>query len=257
MKSTLFWLNALLLIIALGLIIWLLARGSQAECKEGQKLNQSCDQTSDCNTGLVCEKTQNGITGVCKVPSGGVCATSNDCSLDLKCQNGICMSSGGGVNGPCPCKEGLTCVNNVCKIKIGGKCTQNTDCANGLCVNNICVVTNPDYFVELNSGCSDTSNCSDSSNCPDYSTYTDSSDHYKKCHKCSLSYIDCSCDTSSYSYYRSRSHKKNKKNKNNKKNKRYTYSDSYENHKNRSKSSDSLGFLKSDSNDGYRKNHSY
>lgn len=144
MSSTLFWVNIVLLVIIIALIIWLLARGSQAGCKEGQKINQSCTQNSDCNTGLVCDQLLGGA--VCKVPSGGVCETNTECSTNLTCQNGVCMGKGGGLNDPCPCGEGLTCVNNVCKRKIGGTCVVNADCADGVCKNNVCATSNPAAF---------------------------------------------------------------------------------------------------------------
>ena len=76
-----FWVGVLILVIIIGLIIWMLSRGSQKVCTSKAKLNEKCDQTSDCNVGLVCDKTT-GSDGVCKVQTGGVCSETRQCSAD-------------------------------------------------------------------------------------------------------------------------------------------------------------------------------
>lgn len=195
MNSTLFWINIILLVVIIALIIWLLARGSQTECKERAKLNQSCTQNSDCNTGLVCDQLLGGK--VCKVPSGGVCETSTDCSTNLTCQNGVCMAKGGGLNDPCPCGEGLTCVNNVCKRKTGGPCAVNSDCADEICKDNVCAISDPAAFA-------DTNNCGEcgmySCECyRKYDTYDYSDDEHK--------YYYSSSDSRSY-HKKRRNHKR-------------------------------------------------
>jgi hypothetical protein len=138
--SPIFWLIIIVLILILILVGWLLLRNTQTTT-EKRKLNQTCSKTSDCNTGLVCDKTD-GTIGVCKVSNGGVCSADSDCSSDSTCQDGICVA-GSGVDKPCPCGEGLTCVNNVCKVAIGETCNSDEECASGMCQCNVCVVTDP------------------------------------------------------------------------------------------------------------------
>ncbi len=190
MNSALFWVNIILLVIIIALIIWLLARGSGATTLEKQKVNQSCTQTSDCNTGLVCSVTP-GTGGVCKVASGGVCSDTAECGTGLTCQKGVCLGKGGSLNDPCPCGEGLTCVNNVCKVKVGGPCTDNTDCANDICQENVCVVSDATLLANPTCG-----GCGMADEC--YSRYDDSVDKY---------YYSSSSDNSSSSDYFDRSRK--------------------------------------------------
>ena len=139
--SPIFWIIIIVLILILVLVGWLLIRNTQTT-NEKRKLNQSCSKTSDCNTGLVCNKTEGSTVGVCKVSNGGVCTTTSDCSSDSTCQDGVCVA-GSGVDKPCPCGEGLTCVNNVCKVAIGETCNSDEECASGMCQCNVCVVTDP------------------------------------------------------------------------------------------------------------------
>lgn len=161
MNSTLVWLIILVVIIIIILIIW--AVSTRSTCPEKQKLNQPCQQTSDCNNGLICVKLIGGTTGVCKVAMGGVCATNSECATGLTCRNGICMATGGGLNSPCPCGEGFTCVNNVCKVKVGGTCTADSQCATGVCNNSSNTTSNSSSSTSgCNSGCNGTSNTSTS-----------------------------------------------------------------------------------------------
>ena len=142
MTKMIYWAIIVVLIIMIALIIWLLAKGSGTLCDDRGTLNSSCSENCDCNTGLTCSSL-NGTNGVCKVASGGVCETDVDCGNGLSCQNGVCLGKGGGLNDPCPCGEGYTCVNNVCKIAFGNPCKVDSDCADGNCVNNVCVTMIP------------------------------------------------------------------------------------------------------------------
>ena len=140
--EAIYWASIIILIILIAASIWLLIRGSGNICDDKSKLNETCTEPGDCNCGLVCSPLFGG-DGVCKVGSGGVCETSNDCDINLSCQRGVCLGKAGGLNDPCPCGEGLTCVSSVCKIKVGGPCRGNADCADSQCITNVCTVVNP------------------------------------------------------------------------------------------------------------------
>ncbi len=137
-----YWGGIIILILIIAASIWLLARGGGIVCDNKGKLNESCSDIGDCNSGLVCSVSPGG-DGVCKVASGGVCETASECGSNLTCQNGTCQGRAGGLNDPCPCGEGFTCVNNVCKVKVGGPCMASADCADSNCVANVCMVPNP------------------------------------------------------------------------------------------------------------------
>ena len=139
----------ILLLIIIGLVVWLLLRTGTSPAKA--RVNQPCRNTTDCTAGLVCAPilgvtgtviatATTGFSGVCKVPSGGVCIISTDCVAGQNCVNNICTTSPSNINGgPCPCGSGLTCVNNVCRAVNGQVCTTGAQCASGNCQNNICV----------------------------------------------------------------------------------------------------------------------
>lgn len=204
MSNTLFWITVILLIVVLALIVWLLFTGKSTEIIK-QKLNQPCKQTSDCNTGLVCDVNQNG-SGVCKVASGGVCSVDTECAEGLECNNGICMAKGGDLNEPCPCNKGFTCINKVCKAVNGEPCRQDSDCADGRCCGGVCLA-----YDHPSCGSSDCSGYSDSKYDSDCTSFTDSK--YSKSHhnkhnkhkhrKHSYDDISFSDDDSHYSYCRS------------------------------------------------------
>ncbi len=137
-----YWAGIIILILIIAASIWLLARGGGTVCDNKGKLNESCSDIGDCNSGLVCNVSTGG-DGVCKVASGGVCETTSECASNLTCQNGTCQGRSGGLNDPCPCGEGFTCTNNVCKVKVGGPCMTSADCADSNCVANVCMVPNP------------------------------------------------------------------------------------------------------------------
>ncbi len=123
-----YWGGIIILILIIAASIWLLARGGGTVCDNRGKINESCSEIGDCNSGLVCTVSPGG-DGECKVASGGVCETTSECGSNLTCQNGTCQGRAGGLNDPCPCGEGFTCVNNVCKVKVGGPCIASADCA--------------------------------------------------------------------------------------------------------------------------------
>jgi len=134
--------SLILLLVVIGLVIWLLVRGNS--CPKKSSLNQTCNTTTDCNSGLVCS-TATGVTGatgafrVCKVAYGGVCATSSECASGQTCRNGICSITLGTQGKPCPCDVGFTCVNNVCLSIVGHPCVNNSDCSTNICENNVCM----------------------------------------------------------------------------------------------------------------------
>ena len=169
----------ILLLIIIGLVVWLLLRTGTSPAKA--RVNQPCRNTTDCTAGLVCAPilgvtgtavvtATTGFSGVCKVPSGGVCMVSADCAAGHNCVNNICTATPTPSNingGPCPCGSGLTCVNNVCRAVNGQVCTTGAQCASGNCQNNICVAQiSP---TGMTGHCYDTT-C--------YTTYCDTSNSY-------------------------------------------------------------------------------
>lgn len=205
MSNTLFWITIILLIVILALIVWLLFTGGGSVEIVKQKLDQPCKQTSDCNTGLVCDINDQSGKGVCKVASGGVCSANTECAEGLECKNGVCMVKGGDLNEPCPCNKGFTCINKVCKAVNGEPCKQDSDCADGRCCGGVCLAY--DYPSCGSSDCSDYSN-SNSNSKYDYecTSFTDSK-YNKKNNKHSKDRYDdisfSSEDDSHYSYCRS------------------------------------------------------
>ena len=132
----LYYLAIVVSIVIIIFVIWLLFRGGSVNIDK-QKLNEACNETSDCNPGLICD-TGTGTTGVCKVASGGVCSVNSQCSSGLVCRDGICKPASGGEGEPCPCGEGLSCVNKVCihtkdlikTVVETRKCYDNCNCGN-------------------------------------------------------------------------------------------------------------------------------
>ena len=120
----------IIILVLIALTIWLLVR-QNSPTKAG--FGQSCANTSDCNSGLVC------TNNVCKVAHGGVCSASSDCANGQVCLNGVCSVRLGGLNAACPCESGFTCVNNVCKAIVGQPCTNTSDCSSGMCENGVCM----------------------------------------------------------------------------------------------------------------------
>lgn len=129
-----------ILIAVIMLILWLVWRSSSNDSNTKQQLNQTCSATSQCATGLVCDKSTGAVTGVCKVANGGVCSAGPQCSTGSTCQNGVCKAL---PSGKCPCGEGYTCVNGNCKVAAGNNCKTDEECATGMCRCGICVVTDP------------------------------------------------------------------------------------------------------------------
>ena len=159
--NVIFWISIIILVIILVLTIWMLARGSESVCTDKGKLNDKCTQTSDCNSGLVCDITS-GSDRVCKVANGGVCSSTNQCGEDLICKNGICKTKLGGLGDPCPCEHGLTCdTTNKC-VKIIDSSDSISHCS--------------DEDSDSSDNSSDDS--SDSSSDDDSDHYSDDSDHY-------------------------------------------------------------------------------
>ena len=160
--------SLILLIIVIGLVIWLLVRSTTTT---KSNLNQACNNTSDCNSGLVCVNTL-GVTGtnrtgVCKVAFGGVCVATSDCSAGQSCINGVCTMNLGTNGQVCPCAVGFTCVGNVCRAIVGQPCMNNSDCSTGVCLNNVCMPAGmtgmtgcftSDFTRDTNSRCTDSSN---------------------------------------------------------------------------------------------------
>jgi len=161
--------SLILLLIIIGLVIWLLVRSDN--CPKKGKLNDSCNTTTDCNSGLVCsvgsgtalttDNVNTGTSKTCRVATGEVCSTATECAAGLTCQNGVCIEALGTNGQACPCEVGFTCISNVCRAIVGQPCAANSDCATGICENSICVASSG------STGCS--------------------------------SYYDTSCDTSDYS----------------------------------------------------------
>ncbi len=89
-----YWATIIILLVIIALIIWLLGRGRSSMCDNRGKLNAKCSETSDCNSGLVCDKSGKNKEGICKVASGGVCSNSSECSDGLVCRSGICQAGG-------------------------------------------------------------------------------------------------------------------------------------------------------------------
>ncbi len=159
--NVIFWISIIILVIILVLTIWMLARGSESVCTDKGKLNDKCTQTSDCNSGLVCDITS-GSDRVCKVANGGVCSSTNQCGEDLICKNGICKTKLGGLGDPCPCEHGLTCDTT-------NKCVKIIDSSDSI-----------SHCSDSNSHCSDddSNDSSDNSSDDSDSSSDDDSDHY-------------------------------------------------------------------------------
>ena len=200
MSSTLFWITIILLVLILALVIWLLFTGNGSTEPTKKKLNQSCAQTSHYNTGLVCDISKDS-SGVCKVPSGGVCTVDSECAEGLECNDGVCMAKGGDLNEPCPCNEGFTCIDKVCKAINGEPCRHDSDCADGRCCGGVCLYSG-NYKTSSSCGSSECSRYSKyTKDCSEYTSYKHNHGKYKK----SKSYDDISFsdDDSHYSYCKS------------------------------------------------------
>ncbi len=192
-----YWVGIIIVILIIAGCIWLLAVGGGTITDSKGKLNAPCTGTGDCNCGMVCS-ISGGTQGVCKVSYGGVCESNADCANGFSCQNGVCLGQSGGLNRPCPCGEGFTCVSNVCKVTIGGKCTNNLDCANSVCMLGVC--THPIVAAAQAAGITDLTQITQNKNtrCRDKNCDCDrykSSDQY--CDDSKYYYSDSdSCDNS-------------------------------------------------------------
>ena len=183
----------ILLLIVIGLVIWLLVRGSGTVNKAG--LNQACTTNTDCNGGLICSPTgvpPVGVTGttgipggrVCKVANGGVCNANTDCANGSVCRNGVCQVPLGTQGRPCPCDVGFTCVNSVCRAVVGQACMSNADCSTGNCINNVCMPSGMTGFTGM-TGCFDSSDCTDSwrrRHCDSSSDFTSDEHRHRRRH---------------------------------------------------------------------------
>lgn len=190
-RNVVYWILIVLVLVAIGLLIWLLVRQHSEACPNKGSLDATCANDSDCNGGLVC------YSALCKVATQGTCSSNNDCAYGDICTNNVCTVLLGKANDPCPCAEGFTCINNVCKAVIGQPCSNDGDCASGRCKNEICRASkhndsecSDDYSSvcyssyddsEKTSGCGDP-NCTDCDDSKDSSqtilTETDESKYY-------------------------------------------------------------------------------
>ena len=174
--------SLILLIIVIALVIWLLVRSDS--CPKKAKLNDPCDSTTDCNSGLVCSagsgsaltinNTNTTTAKTCKVASGEVCSTASECAFGQTCRNGICVTPLGTGGQSCPCEVGFTCISNVCRAIVGQPCAANTDCASGICNNGICSSTIGPTGPTGSTGCSSyyDSSCDTSCYTKDKSSYS-------------------------------------------------------------------------------------
>jgi hypothetical protein len=194
--------SLILLLVIIGLVIWLLVRGNN--CVKKSSLNQTCNTTSDCNSGLVCAAGGGsavtgvaGITGItgpfgniCKVAYGGVCSANSECAAGQVCRNGVCTIAMGTQGKSCPCDIGFTCINNVCRAIVGQPCMTNSDCSTNICENNICMTSSTGGSTGFNHPCLTNVRCDNSSisRCDSSSSFSSNSSR-SRCNSSSTS--DC------------------------------------------------------------------
>lgn len=124
------------------------------ETDRKKSIGQKCDQTSDCQSGLVC------FSQKCYADFGSQCQTLNDCVPgSIRCLDGICVGGYGLLNEPCEvdnvCYSGLVCsTDNICKYPDGTSCQTGDVCINGVCIDGKCGSPQPIAY-----SCSKDSDC--------------------------------------------------------------------------------------------------
>src|SRR5262249_35601803 len=74
-------------------------------------VSSTCNDDSDCVTGLVCHSGACGCgTGDCTLP----CGANSDCGSGLACLSGLCVSAGNACSDDSDCGTGQSCQSGVC-----------------------------------------------------------------------------------------------------------------------------------------------
>ncbi|MBW2523229.1 MAG: hypothetical protein JRI23_03600 [Deltaproteobacteria bacterium] len=121
----------------------------------GKGVGESCTDTAECRSGLVCEQ------GACApghtTGEGEPCTISPECEIGLYCAGGVCAPAGTGTDGDAcgsdaDCDSGYRCalvgLSAVCvpegSVDLGGSCSGSEDCFGGLaCIEGACVIVPP------------------------------------------------------------------------------------------------------------------
>lgn len=122
--------------------------------------------TPPCMSGLIND------SGVCKVPVGGTCSSSSDCtSTSGGCISGRCTASKGRLDSKCTvstdCNTGLTCDGGRCKISPSSviPCCDDRMCSSGsVCMDSVCTIV-PDSSSSSSSCSSCETSSQESSSC--------------------------------------------------------------------------------------------
>jgi len=113
-----------------------------------KQLNESCNTTSDCDTGMSCSLK------VCKGTTNFPCEKKDDCRSVLNCFLGKCSArrkEGESCDKEILCSDGLECKNSICvkpvvvktetkpkeptKKQLGENCVNSNECVIGDCIN--------------------------------------------------------------------------------------------------------------------------